>query len=188
MQTPIPDIIYTVQDPKITNFSTFATNPPGPFTFSKYESGPNKGFYRREPELIRDGKPVPYTKAYFPKPIKDLYRNFLPKYKGFYYVPESTIPIRRMIFGLQNYDVPSSGNIEEFFKKFYSISVPKDFCPLIDPCNEDWCKKCDDLRVRQIRAMEKIIQSRRRTIKLDNLFYLFILIGIISAIVSGSTF
>ena len=84
MQTPIPNMIETVQDPKVTDFSTFNTNPPGPFTFRKYTDGPNKGYYKRTPALIRNGKPVPFTKAYFPKPIKDLYRNFLPKYKGFY--------------------------------------------------------------------------------------------------------
>ena len=184
MQTPIKDPILTVQNPKKTNFSIFTTNPLGPFTFEKYKDGPNKGFYKRIPPVLRDGKPLVYMKAYFPKPIKDLYRKYLPLYKGFYYIPNSSIPTRRLIFGLQNYDIPSTGNIEEFFKRFYSISVPNTFCPLIDPCNEDWCKKCDEIRI----AIEKemVLKSEHRQANFGNIFYLLLFIGIIAMIVSGA--
>ena len=186
MQTPIKNPVLTVQNPKKTNFSIFETNPPGPFKFEKYVEGPNKGFYKRVPPVLRDGKPLVYTKAYFSKPIQDLYKEYLPLYKGFYYVPRSSIPIRRLIFGLQNYDVPSTGNIEEFFKKFYSISVPNTFCPLIDPCEYDWCKSCQDMRVRMEKMEEQIIRESQRGIGVWNIFYLIIFIGVIAFIVSGA--
>ena len=187
MNTPINNIILTVQDPKKTNFSTYTTNPPGPYTFDKYVFGPSKGFYKRSPPMIRYGQPLVYIKAYFPKPIKYLYRDYIHEYEGFYYIPISSIPIRRLIYGLQNYDIPASGNIEEFFKKFYNISVPDNFCPLIDPCTEeDWCNKCNKLRYQELITLENNLKNTHRKIDLSNIFYLIILISLISIVIAGA--
>jgi len=184
MNTPIDNIILTVQDPKKTNFSTYTTNPPGPYTFDKYTFGPSKGFYKRTPPMIRNGQPLVYVKVYFPKRIKYLYRDYLHEYKGFYYVPISSIPIRRLIYGLQNYDIPSSGNIEEFFRKFYNISVPDNFCPVIDPCTEDWCKKCDQLRYQNSILQINNLQNRHRKIESLDIIYLMALIIFISIVIT----
>lgn len=188
MNTPIDNPILTVQNPKQTDFSVYSTNPYGPYTFEKYLDGPFSGFYKRTPVVLRNGRPLIYIKAFFDKPIKYLYRDYLSEYKGFYYIPTSSVypvsseKIRRLIYGLQNYEIPVSGNIEEFFKKFYDIHIPQDFCPLIDPCNEDWCGECKTLRYKQRSSME----NNYRNIQLSNIILLLSIILCLSFIISGA--
>jgi hypothetical protein len=115
-------------------------------------SDPNYGCYRRTPVRNLDRRGVVYTKAYFPKKLRGPYDHYLPWFQGFYYIPrDDQIPIRRQIYGLMNNKMPTSGNTELYNKKFRDIRVPKDFCPLIDPCPHDWCKDCAELRKRPSR-------------------------------------
>ena len=181
MNTPISNPILTVQQPKYTNFSTYDKTERGPYRFEKIMVGLEKGFYRKIPPRILQGKNITYTKAFFPNPIKYHYKDYIPYYDGFYYVPRSDIPIRKLMYGLQNYDMPSSGNTELFLSKFKGISVPRTFCPVIDPCIEDWCLQCqsnvgDDIKADKIR------------IGFMNLVYLTFTIFILTTVVFLSFF
>ena len=166
MNKPISNPILTIQNRKVTDFSTFDKKPPGPFVFKKIADGENKGFYYgtsviNGAKIIVQGKQEAYTKAYFEptKQPKYLYRDYVPFYDGFYYIPKSEIPIKKLIYGLQNYDLPTSGNIETYIKSFDKISVPVDFCPLIDPCVYDWCQPCEQQRIQN--AKQYALQPRK---------------------------
>lgn len=185
MNKPISDPILTIQNRKKTDFSTYNKTPPGPLIFKKIASGPNSGYYTATSldgsVVMRQGNPTIYTKAFFqPKEQpKYLYADYLPFYDGFYYIPKSEIPIRKLIYGLQNYDLPTSGNIEKYIPMFNRISVPKEFCPFIDPCVYDWCNPCEQMRIRKT---EKYRLQPKKGPPLQNYIYLMSLICIVSLI------
>lgn len=180
MNQPIDNMILSVQNPVKPDFSTFDKKPnTKDLIFEKIDSGTNKGFYRQIPPLIRGGNSVPFTKVFFPEQIKNVYRDYIPYYKGFYYVPKSDIPIRKLVYGLQNYDMPPTSNTDEMMAKFNSISVPNNFCPYVDPCIYDWCEKCSD-------TQNLNTQTNRVQIGYKNVLYLFCIICIISLIVTLS--
>ena len=195
MNKPISNPILTVQNRKTTDFSTFDKTPPGPLVFKRITDGENKGFYyaispRTGGKVITQGKQAVYTKAYFEptKQPKYMYKNYLPSYDGFYYVPKSEIPIRKLIYGLQNYDMPTSGNIETYIKSFDKISVPVDFCPLIDPCVYDWCQDCaeyEKLRT-QIEKNRQIQPKPKKGHSLVNYLCLMSMLCFVSIIVTIS--
>jgi hypothetical protein len=177
MNKPIDNLMLTVQNRKVTDFSIYDKTPAGPLVFKKINSGSNKGFYQSIPNVIKHGKPLVYTKAFFDQPLKYLYKDYLPFYDGFYYIPKSEIPIKKLIYGLQNYDMPTSGNIETYIKSFNHISVPTDFCPLIDPCIYDWCDSCEQQRI--INTQKYKIQNEKKSY---HYFYFFITIFFLSLI------
>jgi len=131
--------------------------------------------------VITQGKPTIYTKAFFEPKVqpKYLYKDYLPFYDGFYYIPKSEIPIRKLIYGLQNYDLPTSGNIERYIPMFNNISVPDDFCPFIDPCDYDWCGPCEQMRLKNT---EKYMIQPKKGPPLQNYIYLMLVICVISFI------
>lgn len=114
--------------------------------YDKINIGWNKGFYKRTPLQNLDRSDTVYTKAYFPKRLPQIYDEYLPFFKGFYYIPrDDQIPIRQYIYGIRFGKMPESGNMELYNKKFREIGVPLDFCPKIDPCIYDWCQQCTKL-------------------------------------------
>lgn len=189
MNKPINNPILTVQNRKVTDFSTYDSTPRGPLVFKKIMDGDNKGFYvGTSPTgsiVVSQGKPGIYTKAFFEptKQPKYLYKDYLPFYDGFYYIPKSEIPIRKLIYGLQNYDMPTSGNIETYIQSFNHISVPQDFCPFIDPCIYDWCDPCEQARIQNT---QKYQIHPKKTPSITNYFYLMIIICFISLIATVS--
>lgn len=180
MNQPINNMILTVQNPVKPDFSTFDKKPDtNNLVFEKIETGKYKNYYRQIPPLIRGGESVPFTKVFFPNKIKNIYKDYIPYYKGFYYVPKSDIPIRKLVYGLQNYDMPPTSNTDELMSSFVSISVPKNFCPYVDPCVYDWCQNCIDTQ--NIKTYKKKV-----TIGFKNLLYLFVLVAIVSLIITLS--
>lgn len=182
MNKPIESRIFVDAQPEYTDFSTYDKNPEGPYYFEKVTTGPQKGFYRKIPPTIQQGKPLYYTKAYFPKPIKYLYRDFVPYFDNFYYIPKTfhnDIPVRKLIYGLQNYDMPTSGNIEEYLNKFNDIRIPPTFCPVIDPCEYEWCDQCKS---------NENIEIDKISIGLMNIIYLMLTIFVTLAIILTALF
>lgn len=111
--------------------------------FKKIVEGKNKGFYQRDPPLSLKFTNKVFSKVFFPRKLEGPYDHYLLYHNDFYYIPrEDSIPIRKLIYGLQNNEMPTSGNIERYHETFNSIKVPFDFCPILDPCVYDWCNDC----------------------------------------------
>lgn len=144
--------------------------------FKKIISGKNKGFYKRDPPRSLKFENKVFTKAFFPKKLEGPYDHYLLQHDDFYYVPRNdTIPIRKLVYGLQNNLMPTSGNIELYNKEFNFIRVPFDFCPIIDPCPYDWCTGC-------LSGFKKSGRVKRR-ISIMNLFYFILFVWCISNVV-----
>jgi hypothetical protein len=171
MSKPIDNPIKVRQTNKVLGKATYEDDPPALSGkgFERIESGPNRGFYRRIPPDIYQGKQTVYSKAFFKTPIKYLYRDYIPQYKGFYYIPRNDeLSIRKLVYGLRKYDIPSTGNMEEFYKRFENISVPRNFCPIIEPCIYNWCR-CHDKEPTTL-----MMQQKRVNPGFWNIVYLFI--------------
>lgn len=121
----------------------------------KITSGPNKGFYYISTPFTTDNSLVRnetvYSKLRLPKgkKIHGFNKSYLPHINGYYYVPKNDeLDIRKVIYGLENKEIPSTGNTETFLREFQNtITVPTDWCPeYLKPCEYDWCKRCETLR------------------------------------------
>lgn len=144
--------------------------------YEKINSGPNKGFYRRVPPYSLRFENEVYSKVYLQEPLRGPYHDYMFKRGDFYYVPrEDQIDIRRLIFGLRKRKMPTTGNVEKYNLDFNDIQVPVEFCPVVDPCNYEWCEAC------QSGVFET--KKAKRVIKLMNLFYFMIFLWIVSNIV-----
>lgn len=121
----------------------------------KITSGPNKGFYyistpfTSDNSLVRNETVYSKLKLTPGKTIHGFNKTYLPYINGSYYVPKNDeIDIRKMVYGLENKEIPSTGNTETFLRDFQrTIIVPNTWCPeYLDPCNYNWCKRCKTLR------------------------------------------
>lgn len=121
----------------------------------KITSGEHQGFYYIEQPFTADNSLARNKTVYSRlrlndgKTIQGFNRSYLPHINGYYYVPKNDdIDIRKLIYGLENNEIPSTGNTETFFREFEkNIIVPDNWCPeYLDPCEYDWCKKCETLK------------------------------------------
>jgi hypothetical protein len=121
----------------------------------KISSGPNKGFYyiptpyTTDNSLVRNETVYSRLRLSPGKGIHGFNKSYLPYINGYYYVPRNDeMDIRKVIYGLENKEIPSTGNTETFMREFeHTILVPDEWCPhYLDPCDYDWCKRCDALR------------------------------------------
>lgn len=180
MDGPVENETSRAQQPKNTNSAAlFEQVPKNIRFFEQIKGGPDNGFFRTVPPTILEGRTSAYSKAFFKTPIKGAYRDLIPFYKGFYYIPrQDDIPVRRMMFGLQHYDMPKTGNVEEYIKRFNYISIPKNYCPIVEPCFYDWCRDCQELR-----KVESTLQKEGVGIGILNVLYIFFTFLIIAGIV-----
>lgn len=167
---PVINPRYTVQ-PEAQPDLPPRSKKPDEIKYEKIGVGPNRGFYRRSPVKDINRPETVYTKAFFPQRIEGPYDYYLDWFEGYYYIPrDPQISVRKLVFGLKNHKMPTSGNIELFNKKFNNIRVPRNFCPPIDPCVYDWCDSC----VQQ--AKNKMVLRRTRLPSLPGLFSVFLLV------------
>lgn len=154
----------------------------------KITDGINKGFYNLPVEFVADNSLVMTNTVYSRlklsdnKRIQGFNKTYLPFVDGFYYVPRTDgLDIRKVIYSLENKDVPSSGNTETFLRDFENtIAVPDDWCPYyLDPCNYDWCMKCDKQKFPKSSNVIKVTSTKR----FIRGFYLFFCMVVISAII-----
>jgi hypothetical protein len=116
----------------------------------KITSGPNQGYYYLPDEQLNDGSPVRdntvYSRLKTDKPILGFNKSYLTYIDGYYYVPNIRgLDVRKMVYGLENKEIPSSGNTETFLRDLQNNtqSMPDDYCPrYLDPCNYGWCNMC----------------------------------------------
>jgi len=102
---------------------------------------PNYGFYQMVPIRSATQAQQVYTRVKFEDPM--------PAHSGYsqkgdyYYIPRNDqLPIRNLVYAVQNDKLPTTGDLETYHSDFSNIGVPQDYCPNIDPCKYDWCKKC----------------------------------------------
>lgn len=136
----------------------------------KLTTGSNKGFYfiptphTTDNSLVRNDTVYSRLRLSPGKKIHGFNKSYLPYINGYYYIPKNDeIDIRKVIYGLENKEIPSTGNTETFLREFQnSIIVPQDWCPhYLDPCEYDWCKRCDTLKNPKIIPPPQLTSSKR---------------------------
>lgn len=160
----------------------------------KISSGPNKGFYYIPTPYTTDNSLVRNEAVYSRlrlAPGKGIYgfnKSYLPYINGYYYVPKNDeIDIRKLIYGLENKEIPSSGNTETFVREFQkTINVPNEWCPeYLDPCRYDWCKRCERLR-NPVAIPPPQMSSSKRFKRQLMIFAFFLFISCIVVVASRS--
>lgn len=141
---PVPSPVYTITPKEVLPKYEPVNKQPVEIRYTRIETGgPNRGWYRRTPPLDFNNANTVYTKVKLPNTIKGMYSDYMEYRNGYYYLPRRPqIPIRKLLYGLQNYQMPTSGNTELFNFQFNGIRVPRGYCPFIDPCVYDWCIDC----------------------------------------------
>lgn len=136
----------------------------------KITSGPNKGFYYIPTPFTNDNSlarnETVYSRLRLPpgKSIHGFNKTYLPYIDGYYYVPKNDeIDIRKIIYGLQNKQIPSTGNTETFLRDFQNdIIVPKEWCPhYLDPCKYGWCTRCEKLKNPTVVPIPKLTSEKK---------------------------
>lgn len=114
----------------------------------KLASGPNKGFYSLPNTFINDNSVVEqntvYSKLLLHPGIRlyGINKDYLTYSDGYYYLPRiEGLDARKVIYALEQHEIPSSGNTETFLRDFQStVNTPIDYRPyFLDPCEYDWC-------------------------------------------------
>ena len=147
----------------------------------KIQKGEFKGFYRLPLEYISSSDRITnvdnvFTRVKLAKKIKGFNKNYLPYIEGYYYVPYNPeIDIRKLLYALENLEMPSSGNIETFNREFGKIIVPQSYTPVyVDPCLYEWCKGKQKFRKKNNTTLTQVLLKY---------LYIFIFSFLISAII-----